>query len=135
MTPTSLIIVVDRGSLKAYRVDPTPTRGASLQLVQAFEITGAHGRYDDKVTDQAGRFPVSDGNRRHANSVAERTALETENDRRICKQLAEHIAQVVKREAAEGWSFAAPASIHATVSDLLPAPIRHRLVEHVKSDS
>ena len=88
MTPTALIIVVDRGGLKAYRVKETPTRGASLQLVQAFDITDAHGRYDEKLTDQAGRFPVSDGNGRHANAIAERNALETENDRRICKQLA-----------------------------------------------
>ena len=134
MTPTALIIVVDRGGLKAYRVNETPTRGASLQLVQAFDITDAHGRYDEKVTDQAGRFPVSDGNGRHANAVAERTALETENDRRICKQLAEHIAEVVKREGADGWSFAAPASIHSSVTELLPPPISARVVEHVKSD-
>ena len=134
MTPTSLIIVADRGSLKAYKVDETPNRGASLHLVQAFEITGAHGRYDDKLTDQAGRFPVSDGNSRHANSIAERTALETENEKRICKQLAEHIAEIVKREKVEGWSFAAPASIHATVAELLPPLVRNRVVEHVKSD-
>ncbi len=134
MTPTSLIVVADRGGVKAYRVNETPTRGASLQLVQAFDITDAHGRYDDKLTDRAGRFPVSDGNGRHANAIAERTALETENDRRICKQLAEHIAEVVKREAAEGWSFAAPASIHSSVTQLLPASLRNRVVEHVKSD-
>lgn len=134
MTPTSLIVVADRGGIKAYRVNQTPTRGASLQLVQAFDITDAHGRYDEKLTDQAGRFPVSDGDGRHANAIAERTALETENDRRICKQLAEHIAEVVKRERAEGWSFAAPSSIHSSVTDLLPAPLRNRVVEHVKSD-
>lgn len=134
MTPISLIVVVDRGSLKAYRVEDTPTRGASLQLVQAFELTDAHGRYDDKLTDQAGRFPVSDGNGRHANSIAERTALETETERRICKQLADRIAEVVKKEATDGWSFAAPAPIHAAISDLLPPPIRNRIVEHVKSD-
>src|SRR5438105_10783174 len=101
MTPTSLIIVADRGSLKAYKVDETPNRGASLQLVQALEITDAHGRYDDKLTDQAGRFPVSNGSGNHAASIAERTALETENDKRICKQLADHIAEVVRREGAE----------------------------------
>ena len=134
MTPTSLIVVADRGGLKAYRVNETPTRGASLQLVQAFDITDAHGRYDDKLTDQAGRFPVADGNGRHANAIAERTQLETETDRRICKQLAEHITEVVKREAADGWSFAAPASIHATVTELLPASLQTRVVEHVKSD-
>ncbi|MEO8045267.1 MAG: host attachment protein [Spartobacteria bacterium] len=134
MTPTSLIVVADRGGIKAYKVNETPTRGASLQLVQAFDITDAHQRYDDKLTDQAGRFPVSDGNGRHANAIAERTALETETDRRICKQLAEHIAEVVKREAADGWSFAAPASIHSTVTELLPVSLQNRVVEHVKSD-
>lgn len=102
--------------------------------MQAFDITDAHGRYDDKLTDQAGRFPVADGNGRHANAIAERTQIETETDRRICKQLAEHITEVVKREAADGWSFAAPASIHATVTDLLPVPLQTRVVEHVKSD-
>jgi Protein required for attachment to host cells len=134
MAPTSLIIVADRGGVKAYRVNDTPNRGASLQLVQAFDITDAHGRYDDKLTDQAGRFPVSDGNGRHANAIAERTALETENERRICNQLAEHIADIVKRESAEGWSFAAPSPIHASITELLPSSIRNRVVEHVKSD-
>lgn len=134
MAPTSLIIVADRGGVKAYRVTDTPNRGASLQLVQAFDITDAHGRYDDKLTDQAGRFPVSDGNGRHANAIAERTAFETENERRICKQLAEHIADIVKRESVEGWSFAAPSSIHASITELLPSSIRNRVVEHVKSD-
>jgi hypothetical protein len=134
MAPTSLIIVADRGGVKAYRVTDTPNRGASLQLVQAFDITDAHGRYDDKLTDQAGRFPISDGNGRHANAIAERTAFETENERRICKQLAEHIADIVKRESVEGWSFAAPSSIHASITELLPSSIRNRVVEHVKSD-
>jgi Protein required for attachment to host cells len=134
MTPTSLIVVADRGGIKAYRVNDTPNRGASLHLVQAFDITDAHGRYDAKLTDQAGRFPISDGDSRHANSIAERTALETESNKRICQQLAEHIAEVVKRESADGWSFAAPSSIHAAIAELLPAPVRNRVVEHVKSD-
>jgi len=57
MTPTSLIIVTDRGRLKAYKVDDAPNRGPSLQLVQSIEVTDAHGRYQDKLTDQAGGFP------------------------------------------------------------------------------
>jgi hypothetical protein len=135
MIPTSLVLVADRGSLKAYKVNQTPNRGASLKLTQAFNITDAHGRYDDKLTDEAGRFPVSDGSAaRHANSIAERTALETETDRRICKQLAEQIEEVVKREGKDGWSFAAPASIHGAVVELLSNEIRDRIVEHVKSD-
>jgi hypothetical protein len=135
MTPSSLVIVIDRGSLKAYRVEETPTRGPHLQLVQAFDVTDAHGRLSDKVTDMAGRFPVSDGgSSRHMNSVAERTHLETETDRRIYKQLADQIAKIVKSDGTAGWSFAAPTAIHSAIVDLLPATARDRIVEHVKSD-
>ncbi len=135
MTPTSLIIVADRGSLKAYRVDETPTRGPSLQLVQAFDLTDAHGRLLDKVTDQAGRFPVGDGGSgRHMNAIAERTQMEAETDRRIHKQLAERIVELVKADGVSGWSFAAPGSCHKAIIDLLPGEVRDRVVEHVKSD-
>ncbi len=120
MTPTSLIIVTDRGSLKAYKVNETPTRGPSLQLVQAFDTTDAHGRYQDKLTDQAGAFP-SGAAPGQGNSIAERTGIDIENDRRIFKQLADSIVDIVEREGKDGWSFAAPASIHAAVVDLLPA--------------
>jgi Protein required for attachment to host cells len=135
MTPTSLVIVADRGSLKAYQVNETPTRGPSLQLVRAFNVTDAHGKLIDKVTDLAGRFPVSDGrSARHANSIAERTQMETETDRRIYKQLADQIATIAGGSGKEGWSFAASAEIHAAVVDLLPPAVRNRIVEHVKSD-
>ena len=136
MIPTSFVIVVDRGSLKAYRVDETPTRGPSLQLVQAFNLTDAHGKLIDKVSDLAGRFPVTNGAGAHrgAASIAERTQLETETDRRIHKQLADQIVKLVQSDGVEGWSFAAPASIHAAIVDLLPASVRDRIVEHVKSD-
>ena len=106
-----------------------------LQLVQAFDTTDAHGRYEDKLSDQAGGFPDGNaGSGRHQNSIAERQGIETENDRRIFRQLADNIAEVVKREGTAGWSFAAPASIHSAVVDLLPAEVRDCLVEHVKSD-
>lgn len=129
MTPTSLIIVTDRGSLKAYKVEETPTRGASLSLVRAFDTTEAHGRYQDKLTDQAGRFPSPNGQ-----ATAERQGLEEESDRRIIRQLADNIAEVVKGEALEGWSFAAPSSIHSAIVEQLPKDVRERVVEHVKSD-
>jgi len=136
MTPTSLVIVTDRGSLKAYRVTETPTRGPSLQLVQAFNITDAHGRLADKLSDVAGRFPVAEGAGAHRGpaSIAERTQLTGEIDRRIQKELADQITQIVSQNGKEDWSFAAPAEIHAAIVDSLPAAVRQRIVEHVKSD-
>jgi hypothetical protein len=136
MTPSSLVIVTDRGSLKAYRVNETPTRGPSLQLVQAFNMTDAHGRLSDKLSDLAGRFPVTEGAGAHRGpaSIAERSQLATEMDRRIQKDLADQIAKIVSENGKDGWSFAAPAEIHTAIVDLLPAGIRQRIVEHVKSD-
>ena len=136
MTASSLVIVIDRGSLKAYRVTETPTRGPSLQLVQAFNITDAHGRLVDKLSDVAGRFPVTEGAGAHRGpaSIAERTQLTSEIDRRIQKELADQITQIVLQNGKEGWSFAAPAAIHAAIVDSLPSAVRQRIVEHVKSD-
>ena len=135
MTPSSLVVLADRGSLKAYQVHETPTRGPSLKLVQAFDVADAHGRLVDKVTDMAGRFPVTEGAGLHRGpaSIGERK-LETEIDRRIYKQLADEIATIVKKDGVEGWSFAAAAEIHGAIVNLLPAAVRDRIVEHVKSD-
>ena len=135
MTPTSLVVVADRGSVKAYRVDETPTRGPSLHMVQAFNTTGAHGKLIDKITDLAGRFAVTDspGPHHHQSSIAE-SKLENETDRRILKQLADEIAKIVRAAQGQGWSFAAPSEIHSAIVDLLPDPVRNRIVEHVKSD-
>jgi protein required for attachment to host cells len=135
MIPASLIIAADRGSLKAYQVNETPTRGPSLKLIQAFDVTAAHGRLIDKVSDQAGRFPVSDGaGSHHGASISEATQLETETDRRINKELAEQITKIVNGSGKEGWAFAAPSEIHGAIVDLLPDRVRNRIVEHVKSD-
>jgi hypothetical protein len=118
MIPTSLVVVADRGSLRAYRVEETPTRGPHLKLVQAFEATDV----------------MNAASMRHSTPMTDWPQLEAEMDRRICKELATEIAKIVERNPCEGWSFAAPESIHAVIVDLLPLEIRERIVEHVKSD-
>src|ERR1700756_2763375 len=102
MIPASLVIAADRGSLKAYQVNETPTRGPSLKLVQAFDITDAHGRLVDKVTDLAGRFPVTEGAGTHRGpaSIAE-SKLQSETDRRINKELADQIAKIINGSGKE----------------------------------
>ena len=118
MTASSLIIVADRGSVRAYRVEETPTRGPHLKLVQAFEVTD--------VMDAASM--------RHSTPMTDWPQLEAEMDRRICKELAAEIAKIVERSPGEGWSFAAPASIYAKIVEHLPPEIQEQIVEHVESD-
>jgi hypothetical protein len=118
MTAASLIIVADRGSLRAYRVEQTPTRGPHLRLVQAFEVTDV----------------MNAASTRHTTPMTDWPQLEAEMDRQICKELATEVAKIVERNPGEGWSLAAPGSIHAAVVDRLPPEIRERIVEHLKSD-
>ena len=107
-------------------MNETPTQGPSLQLVQAFNITDAHGKRFDKLSDVAGRS--SRNGRRGLSSggasIAERTQLATEMDRRIHKELADQITKIVSLNGKEGWSFAALAEIHGAIVDLLPAAVR-----------
>lgn len=118
MTSTSLIIVADRGGLKAYRVAETLTHGPRLKLVQAFDIPN--------VNDLSKTH--------HTTAVTDWPGLESEENRRICAQLAKEITKIVQRDLGKGWSFAAPESIYAKIVDLLPVEIRERIVERLKSD-
>jgi hypothetical protein len=61
-------------------------------------------------------------------------ALETETNRRVWRQLADRITQIVKTQRVENWSFAAEPAIHKAIVDLLPVAIRERIVEHVPTD-
>lgn len=118
MTTSSLIIVADRGSLRAYRVEETPTRGPHLRLLQAFEITDV----------------MSAPTMRHTTPMTDWPQLKAEMDRRASRELAAEIAKIVEHNPGEGWSFAAPESIHAKVVEHLAPEIRERIVEHVESD-
>jgi hypothetical protein len=124
MTTCSLVVLADRGGLKAYAVTDTPTRGPSLRLVDDFEITGMERELPFNV----------ESSQRHVLLTSDWMRLESETNRRVWRQLAERIAQIVKAECVEGWSFAAEPAIHKMVVDLLPVAIRERIVEHVPSD-
>jgi hypothetical protein len=124
MTPTSLVILADRGGLKAYAVTETPTRGSSLRLVDDFQITGLERELPFNV----------ETSQHHVLLTEDWPALETETNHRIWKQLADRITKVVEIKRGEGWSFAAEPAIHKEIVDLLPRAVRERIVEHVPSD-
>ena len=137
MKKSSFLIVADRGNLKAFRLEKLATeRPPRLELVQALSITAAHQKLSELVTDQAGRFPVGSGGMsqgRHQNAISE-SNLDLENDRRIQKELAARIDEILEREQPATWSFAAPPEINGAVLEKIAPPLRARLVENVAAD-
>ena len=126
---SSFIIVADRGNLKAYRVEKVPNdRPPRLQMVQAFTLTGAHMKISETNTDFAGSYPSGSSSAqsqgRHQNSIAEQH-VDIETDKRLVKQLAEHISSVLQSEQPGSWAFAAPSTINrAVIAELDPALAR-----------
>ena len=132
MPGAPLIIVADRGAVKAYEVRQT-YHGPSPRLIAETNLKSAHERYRDKVTDQAGAFP-STGSSGHANAIAERSSMEAEEDNRLFKSIAQQIEQLVRQHEPITWSFAAPAEINPHILERIPADLQKTLTENVKRD-
>jgi hypothetical protein len=135
---SSFFITADRGNLKAYRAEKAPAgRSPRLELVEAISLADAHLSVTERFTDEAGSFPTQTGagsrQTMQGNSIAERH-YDIEDDRRIMKQLAKHIGDILHREKPDGWSFAAPAEIHnAVISEVEPS-LREQLLERLPRD-
>jgi hypothetical protein len=125
MTPTSLIIVPIRESLRVNK----PRRRVKFKVGTGLDVTDAHGKLIDRVTDLAA-LRGSDGAGMHQASIAE--TKWKPNRTPINKQLADQITKIAKSNGG-GWSFAAPPPA-TTLSLNCCADVRNRIVEFVKSD-
>lgn len=132
MPNLALIVVADRGMLKAFEVRQT-RHGPSPRLIAETNLKPAHEHYRDKLTDQAGAFPAT-GSSGHGNAIAEKTSMETEEDARLFKSIAQQIESLIRQHQPLTWSFAAPAEINPHILDQVPADLRKILAENVKRD-
>jgi hypothetical protein len=138
---SSFLIIADRGNLKAFRVEKTANeRPPRLQLIEALSLVEAHRKISEMNTDLAGRFSVGGAaagargnNGRHQNSISDRH-YEIEMGRRICRQLACHIASILRREQPDHWSFAAPPEINDAILDELEPGLRRHIAENIRLD-
>jgi hypothetical protein len=133
----SLIIVADLGELKAYRMDKLEAvnrqdeakvshivqRGDFKEarvLIPLKDINyiKAHGKLEDVVSDEAGRFKggASTAGEATRGSYGERHNIDLENRKRLLKAIAEDIGELVKKEASHAWYLAFP---HETTNQLL----------------
>lgn len=133
MNINSVVIAANLGHLKAFRVEETPNRGQKLQLIEDIEFPEAHGRFTDKVTDLAGRFPVSGGAYPGTQmSIAETLAVDLEAEKRLAKLVSEEIEKYTAD--APSWYFAATSEIQNAILENLKRPTRDKLQRSVACD-
>ncbi|MDX2081662.1 MAG: host attachment protein [Terrimicrobiaceae bacterium] len=129
-----MIIVADRGGLRAYAVEKNDTGNHQIpRLLDAMEIDEARGPFRENFSDRAGSFPdaTSPG---QANPTAERMNLAAEYEMRSFRAVAARVIELLREHAPERWAFAAPSEINGAILDGLPVDLRERLAKNVRRD-
>ena len=130
-----VIITANLGHLKAYRLVNTPNRGLKLEMIDEMNFLQAHGRFQEKVTDVAGRFPVAEGSGPMPPMASgEALTAELEIHRRLAKLAAECIERIVERERPKRWHIAAPAEICPAITEAIAPELRKTLLRTVNAD-
>jgi len=130
-----LVVVADRGCLKAYQVEHDGLSTAPrVKLIEHLHTDEVHGRISGKLTDEAGRFPG--GNKRshpEIRAFGERHNIQLELDRRAVKRMAQSINDLVKGRD-EPVYFAATREINRQILDALAPEARARIKKNVPED-
>jgi len=128
-----LIIVVDLGLLRAYRIDLTPQRTPRLEQLEEVVLEEAHSRLIDKVTDLAGRYGAPTQKSRSAPKADDHN-LKLEAKRRLIRKIAGRITDLIQQNATNGCWFAAPKEVNLQILSELPPAVRKRIQTTVPCD-
>lgn len=134
MNDSRFIITADRRHFRVYEVRQEPgQRSPELHLVNGVDLTyDPRGQYAANESDQAGRFPGSQGTLNGGagptgQSIDERLPLQEEYQRRVIDDLVNRIETFLATAPNAGWFFAAGPDLHQRVLDRLSPAVSHRL--------
>ncbi len=130
---TMVIIAVDLGHFKAYKVGKTKLGSSKMQLIESYDSIEAHGKLLDRITDQAGRFRLGGdkGGNSKAKGYGEPHNIKLEEEKRLIKLIAKDINTLIGREKCEAWCMAAPAEINSRIVENLLPDVTSKLAKNV----
>lgn len=129
----TLLIVADRGALKAYQIEKTEHNKPAAHLVDTYCVEEAHKKYQDLYSDMAGGFPSLATNGQ-GNGTAERMKLGAENEMKCFRKLAQHIGELLEKHRPDRWAFAAPSEINSAIIDGVSAELKKSLHMRIPRD-
>ena len=129
-----LIITVDLGHFRAFRVKEEPLGKGKIELMESHDSLETHEKLSEKVTDQAGRFR-RDAGAPGAKGYGEPHNMKSEVDKRLTKLIAKDINAVLSRERNyDTWYFAAPDEIHGRILENLDPSFMSSLGKRATAD-
>ncbi len=129
---SKLIIAVDLGHFKAYRVTREPlAKSAKAELIESYDSIGAHVKLSDKLSDAAGRFRLSGGRNGKSAGYGEAHNLETEEEKKLIRRIVATINALVLKEKCERWSLAAGKNINGQIVENLDPAVKAKMEKNL----
>lgn len=128
-----IIIVADLGHFKAYRVSKDLMESPRIELSRSYDSIEAHGKLRDQLTDEAGRFGIN-GGRKGIKGYGEPHNIRLEMRKKLIKQIANEINNLIKKTKHEKWCLAAGKNINNQIIKNLEPAVRERLEKNVMAD-
>lgn len=120
------VAVVDRAHVRIFQA--TNGLGQSkpgLRLVEALDLVDGHGRFRDRLTDEAGHFPRGQPGAGGGND--ERMPMQREGQRRLAAEAADWLSRFFQGRPQATWDVAVAKAIFHQVIDQIEAGARSRL--------
>jgi hypothetical protein len=130
-----IIIVMDTGRFKAFRVDGDEAVGSPRAVQIDDRRTNVENHLSQELTDQAGQF--GKGTRGSATAVSssgERHNIDLEFRRRAVKSFAQATNEVMAREQAEEIYFAAGSEINQQALEMMGKGVRERIQKNLAAN-
>ncbi|HET6514114.1 MAG TPA: host attachment protein [Thermodesulfovibrionales bacterium] len=131
---STIVIAVDLGHFKAYRVTKNPFGSPAVELIESYDSLEGHGKLAERFSDDAGRFVGGGGKGEVAKGYGEPHHVESEIDKRLVKMIAMDINAIIQKEDCEDWYLAAGEKINKKIIDKLEPAVKSKLNKCISVD-
>jgi len=132
-----LILLADRGSLKAYRMDDSRLGGRPhIEEIEEIDVLSGHRRLGQITSDQLGRHSDHRGGpgAKQQSSTGEAHGLKREEERRAIAEIQKHIRRLLQEHPGVSWRFAAEESVNRRLLEGIDTSEKDRLLQNLGVD-
>ena len=129
-----IIIAVDLGHFRAYRVKKEEGESHHLDLIESYDSTEAHGKLSEKYSDANGRFGMMGGKKGAACGNGESHNVKLESEKRMAKLIAKDINALIAREGGKKWYLAAPEEMNRQILENIDPSVKSKLSRNIVED-
>jgi len=131
---STVIVTVDLGHFKAYRVTWDPVASPKIELIASYDSIEGHGKLGGRLCDIAGRFVGGGGEGEVAKGYGEPHNLETNIRKKLAKLIALDINALIKKEDCGRWYLAAGEKINKDITKKLDPAVKAILNKNISFD-